>query len=52
MAGLFAYGAGAGVVRRLADPVRGSSRLHLRCGQENRAPGEDERTGKALRRPL
>lgn len=50
--GLFAYGAGAGVVRRLAGLERGSSRFHLRFGVENRAPGEDERPGKALGRPL
>lgn len=52
MAGLFAYGAGAGVVRRLAGLERGSSRFHLRFGLENRTPGEDERPGKALGRPL
>lgn len=51
-AGLFAYGAGAGVVLRLAGLERGSSRFHLRFGVENRAPSEDGRPGKVLGRPL
>jgi len=48
MAGLVAYGAGAGAVRRLAGFERGSSGFPMRRVLENRAPGEDERTGKVL----
>ncbi|ODU99359.1 MAG: hypothetical protein ABT23_13960 [Thiobacillus sp. SCN 63-57] len=51
MAGLVAYGAGAGAVRRLAGFERGSSGFPMRRGLENRAPGEDERTGKVLGHP-
>ncbi|QLQ01557.1 MAG: oligosaccharide flippase family protein [Thiobacillus sp.] len=51
MTGLVAYGAGAGAVRRLAGFERGSSGFPMRRGLENRAPGEDERTGKVLGHP-
>lgn len=51
MAGLVAYGAGAGAVRRLAGFERGSSGFPMRRRLKNRAPGEDERTGKVLGHP-